>query len=86
MIEFFFLLWFARILHFVVWSHWWTLLYKAYPEAVWYWVQIKVLKWTSELLGHGPNKVFLVPDSCGETEINGNSTSSDVTDDTIEYD
>jgi hypothetical protein len=38
------------------------------------------------LLGHTPNKVFLVhvPNSCGATEINGNSTSSDVTDDTIE--
>ena len=40
------------------------------------------------LLGHAPNKVFLVhvPNSCGATEINGNSTSSDVTDDTIEND
>ena len=40
------------------------------------------------LLGHAPNKVFLVhvPNSCGATEINGNSTSSDITDDTIEND
>ena len=36
------------------------------------------------LLGHGPNKVFLVPDSCRATERNGNSISSDFTDDTIE--
>ena len=36
------------------------------------------------LLGYGPNKVFLVADSCGATEINSNSVSSDVTDDTTE--
>ena len=36
------------------------------------------------LLGHGSNEAFLVPDSCGATERNGNSISSDVTDDTIE--
>jgi len=28
------------------------------------------------------NKVFLVPDSCRATESNGNSISTDVTDDT----
>ena len=38
------------------------------------------------LLGHGTNKVFLVPDSCRATERNGNSMSSDVTYDTIEND
>ena len=38
------------------------------------------------LLGHGPNKTFLVPDSCRETERNGNSISADITDDTIEND
>lgn len=38
------------------------------------------------LLGHAPNKVFLVhvPNSCGATEINGNSIISEVTDDIIE--
>jgi hypothetical protein len=36
------------------------------------------------LLGHAPNKAFLVPDSCRETERNGNNVSADVTDDTIE--
>ena len=36
------------------------------------------------LLGHGPNKAFLVPGSCGATERNGNSISADSTDDTIE--
>jgi hypothetical protein len=36
------------------------------------------------LYGHEPNKAFLVPDSCRETERNGNSINSDVTDDTIE--
>jgi len=36
------------------------------------------------LLGYGPNKAFLVPVSCGATARNGNSISSDVTDDTIE--
>jgi hypothetical protein len=30
------------------------------------------------------NKAFLVPDSCRATEGNGNSISSDITDDTIE--
>jgi hypothetical protein len=38
------------------------------------------------LLGHCPNKAFLEPDSCGATERNGYSISSDVTDDTIEND
>ena len=38
------------------------------------------------LLGHGPNKAFLVPDSCGETDRNGNSIIAAVTDDTIEND
>ena len=33
---------------------------------------------------HGPNKAFLVPDSCRATERKGYSISSDVTDDTIE--
>jgi hypothetical protein len=37
-------------------------------------------------LSHGPNKAFLVPDSCGATERNGNSKHTDVTDDTIEND
>ena len=41
--------------------------------------------WTV-LLGHVPNKAFLVPDSCGATERNGNSIRSDATDDTIEND
>ena len=36
------------------------------------------------LLGYGPNKVFLVADSCGATERNCNRVSSDITDDTIE--
>jgi hypothetical protein len=27
------------------------------------------------LLGHGPNKAFLVPYSCGVTERNGNSNN-----------
>jgi len=36
------------------------------------------------LLGHAPNKAFLVADSCEVTEINSNSVSSDVTDDSIE--
>ena len=36
------------------------------------------------LLGHGPNKIFLVPNSCRETERNGDSISAAVTDDTIE--
>ena len=38
------------------------------------------------LLGHGPNKAFLGPESCGATEINGNSIISEVTDDIIEND
>jgi hypothetical protein len=32
------------------------------------------------LFSHGPNKAFLVPDSCRATELNGNSISADVTD------
>jgi hypothetical protein len=35
------------------------------------------------LFSHGPNKAFLVPDSCRATERNGNSISTDVTDDTL---
>ena len=57
-----------------------------YPVTVWFWVLIKVIKSTSVVLGHGPNKAFLGPESCGATEINGNSIISDVTDDTIEND
>jgi len=38
------------------------------------------------LLGNGPNKAFLVPDSSGATKRNGYSIISDVTDDTIEND
>jgi hypothetical protein len=38
------------------------------------------------LLGHGPNKAFLVPDSCRATERNGNSKSADVKDDIVEND
>ena len=38
------------------------------------------------LLGYGPNKAFLLPDSCGVAERNGNSISSDVTDDTTASD
>ena len=38
------------------------------------------------LLGHGPNKAFLVPDSCRETERNSNSIIADVTDDANEND
>jgi hypothetical protein len=38
----------------------------------------------SVLLGQAPNKAFLVPNSCGATERNDNSISSDVTYDTIE--
>jgi len=38
------------------------------------------------LFSHGPNKAFLVPDSCRATERNGNSISIDVTDDAIEKD
>jgi hypothetical protein len=29
------------------------------------------------LLGHGPNKAFLVPESCRATERKGNSISAD---------
>ena len=36
------------------------------------------------LFGHGPNKAFLVPDSCRETERNSNSIIADVTDDANE--
>ena len=32
-------------------------------------------------VSYGPNKAFLVPDSCKATERNGNSISTDVTDD-----
>jgi len=38
------------------------------------------------LLGHGPNKTFLVPDSYRATERNSKSIKADVTDDTIEND
>jgi len=38
------------------------------------------------LVGHGPNKVFLVPDSYRATERNGNSLSADITDDAIDND
>jgi len=38
------------------------------------------------LFSHGPNKAFLVPDSCRARERNGNSLSADNTDDTIESD
>ena len=38
------------------------------------------------LLGPGPNKAFLVPDSCRAIERNGNSISTDVTDDANEND
>jgi len=34
----------------------------------------------------GPNKAFLLPDSCRVTERNGNSISADVTDYTTKYD
>jgi len=33
------------------------------------------------LLGHEPSKAFLVPNSCRATERNGNSISTDVTED-----
>ena len=36
------------------------------------------------VLGHGPNKAFLVPDSSRASERNGKNISTDVTDDTIE--
>ena len=45
-----------------------------------------MVKLTSVLLGHGPNKAFMVPDSCGATDRNGNSISAAVTDDTLEND
>ena len=45
-----------------------------------------MVKWTSVSLGYGPNKAFLVPDSCRVTERNDNSISSDVADDTNEAD
>ena len=35
------------------------------------------------LFSNGPNKAFMVPDSCRATERNGNSTSANVTDDII---
>jgi hypothetical protein len=35
---------------------------------------------------HGPNKAFLVPDSCRATGRNCNSIIADVTDDAIEND
>jgi len=38
------------------------------------------------LFSHGPNKAFLVPDSCRATERNGNSISAEVTDDSFEND
>jgi hypothetical protein len=38
------------------------------------------------LFSNGPNKAFLVPDSCRATERNGNSTSANVTNDIIEND
>ena len=38
------------------------------------------------LLGHGPNKAFLLPDSCRATERNGNGIRAVFTEDTIEND
>jgi len=38
------------------------------------------------LFSNGPNKAFLVPDSCRATERNGNSIRAEVTYDTIESD
>jgi len=38
------------------------------------------------LFSNGPNKAFLVPDSCRATERNGNSIYAGITDDTIEND
>ena len=38
------------------------------------------------LISLGPNKAFLVPDSCRATERNGNRISADITDDIIEND
>ena len=57
-----------------------------YPAIVWFWVLIKGIKYTSVLFSHWHTKAFLVPDSCTETERNGNSVSADVTYDTIEND
>ena len=42
-----------------------------------------MVKLISVLLAHGPNKAFMVPDSCGATDRNGNSISAEVTDDAI---
>ena len=41
---------------------------------------------TSVLFSYGPNKAFLVPDSCRVTERNGNRISADVTNDANEND
>jgi len=38
------------------------------------------------LFSHGPNKAFLVPDSCRATKGNGSSISADITDYAIEND
>jgi hypothetical protein len=38
----------------------------------------------SVLFSHGPNKAFLVPDSCRVNERNSNSRSADITDDANE--
>ena len=38
------------------------------------------------LFSLGSNKAFLVPDSCRATERNSISISTDITEDTIEYD
>jgi len=38
------------------------------------------------LLGHRPNKAFLISDSCIATERKGNCIIADVTNDTIEND
>ena len=38
------------------------------------------------LSSHGPNKAFLVPDSCRATERNDNSISADVTDEANQND
>jgi hypothetical protein len=39
------------------------------------------INFSQVLVSYGPNKAFLVPDSCKATERNGNSISTDVTDD-----
>jgi hypothetical protein len=39
---------------------------------------------TSMLFSNGPNKAFLVPDSCRATERNGNSIRADLTENTTE--